>query len=73
MHGTATTTTADVGTPEDLAYSVPRAAALLDLSERQVWYLVNRKEIKSVKIGNSRRIPRDVLVAYLDKLLRSAA
>lgn len=57
---------------EPLAYSVPRAAKKLDIGVRSMWHLVHTGQIDSVKIGASRRIPREALHAYLESL-RGAA
>lgn len=55
------------GPPDDqIAYKVPHAAKVVDLSERQMWALVRDGVIESVKIGTSRRIPRSALVAYIE-------
>lgn len=54
--------------PDDqIAYKVPHAAQVIDLSERQMWELVRSGEIESIKIGASRRIPRAALVAYIEQ------
>lgn len=74
MHGNALTDIAEGGTEaEQIAYTVPRAARLLDLGERTVWQLVKAEEddpgtgIESVKIGWSRRVPRVALLAYMER------
>lgn len=63
-----TTPTDGSKTPADdqIAYKVPHAAQVIDLSERQMWELVRRGDIESFKIGTSRRIPRSALVAYIE-------
>lgn len=48
-----------------LAHSVKRAADLLDLSERKVWQLIDENKIESFKVGWSRRIPHESLVAFV--------
>jgi excisionase family DNA binding protein len=60
------------GSSDALAYTVPHAAELLDLSPRLVWHLVHTGAIESVKIGRSRRITREALIAYLNSLLGAA-
>lgn len=50
-----------------MAYSVRSAAKALDLSVRVVWDLVAKGEIDSFKIGASRRITREALVAYIER------
>jgi excisionase family DNA binding protein len=57
---------------EPLAYTVPRAAKKLEIGVRSMWNLVHTGQIESVKIGASRRIPREALHAYLESL-RGAA
>src|ERR1044071_896459 len=52
---------------DQIAYNVPHAAQVIDLSERQVWELVRSGEIESFKIGASRRISRAALVAYVKR------
>ena len=52
---------------DQIAYKVPHAARVLDLSERQMWDLVGKGEIDSFKIGTSRRISRAALVAYIER------
>lgn len=77
MHGDATSDgqrSADTASPanDQIAYKVPQAAKVLDLSARKVWELVYAGEIESIKIGRSRRVTRAALVAYVDRL-RGAA
>ncbi|WP_020573078.1 helix-turn-helix domain-containing protein [Salinispora arenicola] len=74
MHGSAVHSNAESGTgSEQIAYTVPHAAQLLDLGERTVWQLVKAEEddpgtgIESVKIGWSRRVPRVALLAYMER------
>lgn len=68
MHGSAVTDTPTDGImtdPAQIAYSVPRAAELLDISERQVWSLIASEDLKSFKVGTSRRIARAALLDYV--------
>jgi excisionase family DNA binding protein len=66
MHGTARQASPGHGIEgERLAYKVHNAARLLDLSERKVWELVKSGDLESVKVGGSRLITRDALIAYL--------
>ncbi|WP_322756370.1 helix-turn-helix domain-containing protein [Frankia sp. Cas3] len=44
------------------------AAELLGVSRTTVYELLNAGQIESVRIGRARRIPRVVLVAYVDRL-----
>jgi excisionase family DNA binding protein len=57
---------------EPLAYTVPQAARKLAIGERSMWHLVHTEQVESFKIGASRRIPREALLAYLESL-RGAA
>jgi excisionase family DNA binding protein len=52
---------------EQMAYSVQSAARVLDLSVRKVWELVAEGEIESFKVGKSRRIRREALVAFVNQ------
>jgi excisionase family DNA binding protein len=76
MHEAATqfrpTSEAAASVGEQLAFSIPHAARVLDLCDRKVWELVKDGEIESIKIGRSRRIPRAALLSYVEGL-RSAA
>lgn len=45
-----------------------RAAEQLDIGRTTVYGLMASGELSSVKIGRSRRIPADALVAYVDRL-----
>lgn len=47
------------------ALSVPETAAILGISEQSVSRLVARGEIKSMKIGKSRRVPSWEVLAYM--------
>jgi excisionase family DNA binding protein len=75
MHDTAKPSNAehDGGSAGDrqLAYTVPRAARALDISDRKAWELVHSGVIQSIKIGRSRRVTRRALEEYIESL-RSA-
>ncbi len=68
MRDSAEQTDATVGTDEPLACTVREAARLLSVGTRKVEYMVQSGELKSIKIGRARRIPRSELLAYLEKL-----
>lgn len=53
--------------------SVPEAANALSLSRSKVYELMAAGEIRSVKIGTSRRIPRLALHEYIARLEEEAA
>jgi excisionase family DNA binding protein len=55
-----------------LAYTVPRAARALDISDRKAWELVHSGVIKSIKIGRSRRVTRQALEEYIETLEAAA-
>ena len=51
-----------------LLYRVERAAELCDMGRSKFWDLVMSGQIRSVKIGRSRRIPADALDAFIKHL-----
>jgi excisionase family DNA binding protein len=53
-----------------LLLTVAEAAQALRLSRAQLYNLVNRGDLQTVKIGNSRRVPLSALQAYIERLLR---
>lgn len=55
---------------EPLLLRVEEAARLLSISRSMAWELVARGDLTSVKINNSRRIPRRELEAYVARLAR---
>lgn len=57
-------TTAD----EKLLHPPEEAAQLLTIGRSQLFELLARGEIESVKIGRLRRIPHDALTAYIERL-----
>jgi excisionase family DNA binding protein len=54
--------------PGRLAYSVEEAAALLGIGRTFMFHLVATGEIDSFKIGKHRKIHRDALAEYIDRL-----
>jgi excisionase family DNA binding protein len=48
--------------PAKLLYSVPHAAELLDIGTSTVWKLIAEGKLPTVRIGRSRRVPREALV-----------
>jgi excisionase family DNA binding protein len=54
--------------PGPLLYSVEDAAQLLGIGRTFMFHLVATGEICSVKIGKRRKIPRDALDDYVDRL-----
>ena len=59
---------ATVGSDEPLACTVRETARLLSVGTRKVEYMIQTGELKSIKIGRARRIPRAEITAYLDRL-----
>ncbi len=72
VHDNAASNSPALGNGDQVAYSTEHAARLLDLSRRQIWYLIQRGDLDTIKIGRSRRIPRASLLAYIESL-RAAA
>ena len=58
----------DVGGDALGMFTVPEAAALMSLGRRTVWRMVASGEIESVKVGRSRRIPRQAVADYIASL-----
>ena len=52
-------------------FTVPEAAVLMRLGRRTVWRMVASGEIESVKMGRSRRIPRQAVADYQDRLRKA--
>lgn len=57
-----------VSAPGRLLYSVEEAADLLGIGRTFMFQLVATGEIDSFKIGKRRKIPRDALDAYIERL-----
>jgi excisionase family DNA binding protein len=51
-----------------LLYKPENAGAILDLGRTTVYALMATGELRSVKIGRSRRVPADALDEYVKKL-----
>lgn len=54
-------------------YRVEEAAQLLGVGRTRVFDLIKLGELRSVKIGGSRRIPAAALDEYVERLLASAS
>lgn len=50
-------------------YTIPEVAALLSVSRSQVYQLLKDNQLKSVKMGGSRRVADLQLNAYINALL----
>jgi excisionase family DNA binding protein len=62
--------TARAGAPEGppMLLRVEEAARELRIARRRIYELIASGELLSVKIGQSRRIPREELVRYVNSL-----
>ncbi len=56
-----------------LAYSVPRAAAALDVSRAQLYVLMRDGALRSFTCGARRLISRDALADYVQRREQAAA
>lgn len=54
-------------TAPPLAYSLDHAAALIDLSRRSLYRLIDRGELRTVKVGRRRLVP----TMELERLMRA--
>ena len=55
----------DPGRPGPLAYRVRSAAKALDLSEREVWRLLERRELAAIRCGRATLILASALTDWL--------
>lgn len=44
------------------------AAEALGVSRTKIYHLIQEQRLESVRIGGSRRIPMDCLIAYVEKM-----
>ncbi len=56
-----------------LLLDAAEAAKLLSLSRAKVCEMANRNELPSIRVGRALRIPRDPLLAWIDKSTSSAS
>jgi excisionase family DNA binding protein len=54
--------------PRRLLYSVEEAAELLGIGRTFMFHLLATGEIDSFKIGKRRKVPRDALDGYIERL-----
>lgn len=54
--------------PTKLLLSVEEAAEQLSIGRSYLYGLIQKGEIKSLKLGKSRRIPADEIPAYVERL-----
>ena len=57
-----------VGVPSRPLYSVEEAADLLGIGRTFMFHLLATGEIDSFKIGKRRKVPRDALDGYIERL-----
>ena len=55
------------------AYTVEEVAKMLNISRDKVYYLLRTRQLRSVKIGKSRRITDQHLAAFIASLEDNAA
>jgi excisionase family DNA binding protein len=68
MHDRSLTLSPGNGTePPPIAYTVAGAARHLAVTDRQVYRLIERGEIRSYKSGRSRRITHAALLEYVSQ------
>jgi excisionase family DNA binding protein len=60
-------------TPQRLLYTPDNAGAILDVGRTTIYALIQSGDLKSVKIGRSRRIPAASLQEYINKLAGGTA
>ncbi len=56
-----------------LLYTAEEAAELLTISRWKVFDLIRTRELRSVKIGGLRRVPRSAIEEYISRLLGEAS
>jgi excisionase family DNA binding protein len=64
--------TMTVSVDEKLLHAPEDAARLLSIGRAQLYELLARGDIESIKLGRLRRIPHDALTAYVDRLRSQA-
>ena len=55
------------------AYTVEQVAKMLNISRDKVYYLLRTRQLRSIKIGKSRRITDQHLAAFIASLEDDAA
>lgn len=60
--------TSPLSGPGQLLYSVEEAAGLLGIGRTMMFHLLATGEIESLKIGRRRKIPRDAIDGYIERL-----
>jgi excisionase family DNA binding protein len=59
--------------PTVQAYTVEQVAKMLNISRDKVYYLLRTRQLRSIKIGKSRRITDEQLAAFIASLEDDAA
>jgi excisionase family DNA binding protein len=59
--------------PTVQAYTVEQVAKMLNISRDKVYYLLRTRQLRSIKIGKSRRITDEQLAAFVASLEDDAA
>jgi len=63
--------TAEVTPDMKVLVTVEEAAAMLSLGRTLAWALVRRNELRSIKVGNTRRVVVASLHEYVDRQLEA--
>jgi excisionase family DNA binding protein len=66
--GAVNSQTARAGFPDRLLYSVAEAADLLGIGRTFMYHLVATGEVDSLKVGTRRKIPRESIHGYIQRL-----
>ncbi len=53
-----------------ISYSIPNAAKVLDVPETKLWQAVKDRQLRSFKVGRSRRVSHQALCEYVEALER---
>jgi excisionase family DNA binding protein len=56
-----------------VVYTVEEAAQVLKVSRWKIFDLIRTNQLRSVKIGGLRRIPRTAIEEYITRLLKEVA
>jgi excisionase family DNA binding protein len=56
-----------------VVYTVEEAAQVLKISRWKIFDLIRTNQLRSVKIGGVRRIPRTAVEEYITRLLKEVA
>ncbi|HEY7419269.1 MAG TPA: helix-turn-helix domain-containing protein [Ktedonobacteraceae bacterium] len=59
--------------PKPILVSVVEVARMLSIGRTAAWELVRKQEIKSIKIGRTRRVPIVAIQEYIERLMDDVA